>query len=108
MLCFRKMRLITDVNIPVEDVPFREDVPLEFGEADYERTTPEFEKHCSPKCGSCSLNSKLGSESEFKLINTRIGNAVRCVPPKNKPIGEEINQCSIFLEEDIATSNHES
>jgi len=35
------------------------------------------------------------------LINCLITNAVRCVPPENKPIGEEINQCRNFLQEQI-------
>jgi uracil-DNA glycosylase family 4 len=32
-----------------------------------------------------------------KLHGTAITNAVRCVPPENKPIASEINQCSKFL-----------
>ncbi len=36
------------------------------------------------------------------LINCRIANAVRCVPPQNKPIGAEIKACSTFLEDEIA------
>lgn len=31
------------------------------------------------------------------LIDCRITNAVRCVPPENKPVGEEINSCRPFL-----------
>ena len=53
------------------------------------------------KFGFARQISKLESESEINLINCRIGNAVRCVPPKNKPTGEEINQCSQFLDEEI-------
>ena len=33
----------------------------------------------------------------LKLVNCRITNAVRCVPPKNKPLGAEINTCRKFL-----------
>ena len=36
------------------------------------------------------------------LIGTAITNAVRCVPPENKPIGEEINTCRGFLKPTIA------
>jgi uracil-DNA glycosylase len=36
------------------------------------------------------------------LVNTAITNAVRCVPPENKPIGEEINTCRGFLKPTIA------
>ncbi|MEO1304042.1 MAG: uracil-DNA glycosylase [Pseudomonadota bacterium] len=33
----------------------------------------------------------------LKLKKAMITNAVRCVPPQNKPIGAEINQCRPFL-----------
>ena len=32
------------------------------------------------------------------LENAMITNAVRCLPPQNKPVGAEINQCRPFLE----------
>jgi len=38
----------------------------------------------------------------LRLIDARITNAVRCVPPENKPIGEEIKQCRAFLKATIA------
>lgn len=38
----------------------------------------------------------------LKLINCRIANAVRCVPPENKPIGSEMKACLPFLEYEIA------
>ncbi len=31
------------------------------------------------------------------LLNVAITNAVRCVPPQNKPVGAEINTCNSFL-----------
>lgn len=36
------------------------------------------------------------------LIDTMISNAVRCVPPQNKPVGDEINTCRTFLSARIA------
>lgn len=36
-----------------------------------------------------------------ELINTRITNAVRCVPPQNKPIGEEMKNCLPFLKDEV-------
>ena len=36
-----------------------------------------------------------------ELHHIRIVNAVRCVPPQNKPIGAEINTCRQFLTDDI-------
>jgi uracil-DNA glycosylase family 4 len=39
----------------------------------------------------------------LKLKNCRITNAVKCLPPQNKPTGAEINQCNVFLREEIKT-----
>ena len=33
----------------------------------------------------------------LELVDCRITNAVRCVPPANKPVGAEINACRRFL-----------
>ena len=33
----------------------------------------------------------------LSLVNCRVTNAVRCVPPQNKPIGAEINACRDYL-----------
>lgn len=38
----------------------------------------------------------------LELLNCRVTNAVRCVPPENKPIGEEIATCRSFLTEEIS------
>ena len=37
----------------------------------------------------------------LELINARITNAVKCVPPENKPTGDEINTCLNFLKKEI-------
>ena len=42
----------------------------------------------------------------LKLKNCRITNAVRCVPPENKPVGVEMNACRPFLEAEIAAMNN--
>ena len=39
----------------------------------------------------------------LKLVDCRISNAVRCVPPQNKPLPAEINICRQFLVATIAT-----
>jgi uracil-DNA glycosylase family 4 len=36
-------------------------------------------------------------QDDLKLVGAMITNAVRCVPPQNKPIGEEMNKCRPFL-----------
>lgn len=38
----------------------------------------------------------------LQLIDARISNAVRCVPPENKPVPEEIRRCNPFLAHDLA------
>ena len=42
-------------------------------------------------------------EDDLQLVDTRITNAVRCVPPQNKPTPAEIKTCRPFLDETIAT-----
>ncbi|MBA3447106.1 MAG: uracil-DNA glycosylase [Pseudaminobacter sp.] len=37
------------------------------------------------------------ADDSLELIGTAITNAVRCVPPENKPVGQEINTCRTFL-----------
>ena len=39
----------------------------------------------------------------LRLVDCRISNAVRCVPPQNKPLPAEINSCRPFLAASIAT-----
>lgn len=36
-------------------------------------------------------------DDSLELISTAITNAVKCVPPENKPVGAEINACRRFL-----------
>ena len=40
-------------------------------------------------------------DDSLKLKDSTITNAVRCVPPQNKPISEEINNCNNFLKKTI-------
>ena len=37
----------------------------------------------------------------LQLINCRITNAVKCLPPQNKPTGEENRQCNHFLKQEL-------
>ena len=43
------------------------------------------------------------ADDGLALVNCRITNAVRCVPPLNKPVGAEIAACRPFLGAEIAT-----
>ena len=38
------------------------------------------------------------AQDGLELINTAIGNAIRCVPPQNRPTGSETANCRPFLE----------
>lgn len=38
----------------------------------------------------------------LQLLNARITNAVKCVPPQNKPLPEEIKQCSRFIDAELS------
>jgi len=42
------------------------------------------------------------ADDTLALNDCRITNAVRCVPPENKPIGDEISQCQVFLKGEFA------
>jgi len=49
------------------------------------------------KAGLANGVYKRHPDDGLTLHNTMIVNAVRCVPPKNKPVGAEISQCRQFL-----------
>jgi uracil-DNA glycosylase family 4 len=42
----------------------------------------------------------------LSLVGCRITNAVRCVPPENKPTGGEVKACRSFLADEIAALEH--
>jgi uracil-DNA glycosylase family 4 len=51
------------------------------------------------------FGSKPTSESatdSLKLKQCRITNAVKCLPPNNKPVGAEITTCNVFLQQELA------
>ena len=50
----------------------------------------------SNKAESLSLNDSL------ELNNCRITNAVKCLPPQNKPLTDEIKNCNHFLANELA------
>lgn len=53
--------------------------------------------------GFASGHYQARPDDGLKLVDCRISNAVRCVPPQNKPLPAEINQCRPFLAMTIAT-----
>src|SRR5215831_9220225 len=46
---------------------------------------------------------RASADDGFELLGVRISNAVRCVPPANKPLPIEINTCRQFLVAEIAS-----
>ena len=49
------------------------------------------------KFGFASAPESISKTDGLRLINCRITNAVKCLPPQNKPTGAEINTCRQFL-----------
>ncbi len=42
------------------------------------------------------------ADDGFRMIDARVTNAVRCVPPENRPTAAEVNTCNRFLKTEIA------
>ena len=56
----------------------------------------------SRNSASPAANSRPAPDDSLELVDARITNAVRCVPPENKPTPAEINTCRDFLTPTIA------
>lgn len=52
------------------------------------------------KYGFSSKDASL-PDDDLRLINCRITNAVKCLPPQNKPVGAEINTCNQWLRQEL-------
>jgi len=52
--------------------------------------------------GLASAPESVAADDGLQLRNARIVNAVKCVPPANKPLPEEIRCCNAFLKEELA------
>ncbi len=55
------------------------------------------------KYGFASRDHSESVDDGLELIDCRITNAVKCLPPDNKPVGAEINTCNTFLANELAT-----
>ena len=55
------------------------------------------------KFGFASHDESLAADDDLRLTNCRITNAVKCLPPDNKPVGAEINACNTFLSNELKT-----
>ena len=53
--------------------------------------------------GFASRPESVSADDGLELIDCRITNAVKCLPPANKPVGAEINTCNRYLAAELAT-----
>ena len=54
------------------------------------------------KFGFASRGESISADDGLRMSNCRITNAVKCLPPDNKPVGAEINTCNTFLSHELA------
>jgi uracil-DNA glycosylase family 4 len=52
--------------------------------------------------GFASQPESVAADDDLRLADCRITNAVKCLPPGNKPVGAEVNTCNAFLREELA------
>ena len=55
------------------------------------------------KFGFSTGPESTAADDPLRLIDCRITNAVKCLPPDNKPVGAEINTCNSFLANELET-----
>jgi len=55
------------------------------------------------KYGFGSAPESVSADDALALLDCRITNAVKCLPPDNKPVGAEINTCNRFLANELDT-----
>ena len=56
------------------------------------------------KFGFANRPESVARDDGFALIDCRITNAVKCLPPQNKPEPAEIRTCNRFLADELAAS----
>ena len=52
--------------------------------------------------GFATAAESVSADDGLELIDCRITNAVRCVPPQNKPTTQEVNVCNGYLQQELA------
>jgi uracil-DNA glycosylase family 4 len=55
------------------------------------------------KYGFASHAESLAADDDLTLLDCRITNAVKCLPPDNKPVGAEVNTCNEYLANELNT-----
>ena len=54
------------------------------------------------KYGFASQANSNSGDDDMRLLDCRITNAVKCVPPQNRPQGDEIKRCNSYLRAEIS------
>ena len=60
------------------------------------------------KYGFATRDRSEADDDGLQLLDCRITNAVKCLPPDNKPVGAEINTCNAFLASELETVNEDA
>lgn len=50
-----------------------------------------------------SAGESQSADDGLRLIDCRISNAVKCLPPDNKPVAAEVNNCNTYLANELHT-----
>lgn len=60
------------------------------------------------KFGFATRAESVAPDDGLGLVDCRITNAVKCLPPDNKPVGAEINTCNRFLANELRALDQDS
>ncbi|MEM7501088.1 MAG: uracil-DNA glycosylase [Pseudomonadota bacterium] len=60
------------------------------------------------KFGFASAAESVAADDDLELLDCRITNAVKCLPPENKPVGAEVNECNRYLAAELRTLPEDS
>ena len=52
--------------------------------------------------GFSTRQESEAADDGLELVNARITNAVKCLPPENKPVGAEVNTCNAYLANELS------
>ena len=61
----------------------------------------DFLFNCLNKTGISNLSTSTHVNDGLKLNSTYITNILKCVPPNDKPLNDELNNCSNYLDDEI-------
>jgi uracil-DNA glycosylase len=58
------------------------------------------------KFGLATAPQSIAADDGLQLLDARITNSVKCLPPANKPLPAEIKQCNAYLQAELEQSPH--